>query len=190
MKNRKRLLLSVLVTGTCLVIAPVWAADSPSERVQDNSAPGTAANPGIRSGYGISGSMGNDTTGTYQSNMNGQSDIRSLQQALRDKGFDPGPIDGMMGPQTRQALQSFQRSNNITASGQLDNETSQQLGLQRSGSMGNTTRSGTNGTGSSNLQSGMNPPAGTGSGRNEMTGSGSPSSPSPSAGGASSGGSR
>ena len=27
-------------------------------------------------------------------------DVRSAQQALRDKGFDPGPIDGVMGPRT------------------------------------------------------------------------------------------
>src|SRR5215467_5317735 len=195
MKNKKRLLLSALVTGTCLAIAPVWAADTPTDRVQDNSRPETAANPGTVSGYGTGGSMGNKTTGTSgsmqhsdmmgQSNMSGQSDIRSLQQALRDKGFDPGPIDGRLGPQTRQALQSFQRSKNITASGELDNETSQQLGLQRSG-MGNTMGSGASGMGPSGTQSEINPSTGsTGNGRSGMTGSGSSS---PSSGGVSSGG--
>ena len=196
MKNKKRLLLSALVTGTCLAIAPVWAADTPTDRVQDNSRPGTAANPGTVSGYGTGGSMGNNTTGTSgsmqhsdmmgQSNMSGQSDIRSLQQALRDKGFDPGPIDGRLGPQTRQALQSFQRSKNITASGELDNETSQQLGLQRSGSMRNTTGSGTSGMDSTGTSSELNSPT-TGN-RSGMTGSGSSNSSTPSSSGTSAGG--
>ncbi|HUK40665.1 MAG TPA: peptidoglycan-binding domain-containing protein [Candidatus Acidoferrales bacterium] len=194
MKNKKRLLLSALVTGTCLALAPAWAADSPTDRMPNNS--GAVANPGTRSGYAIDGSMGNNTTSTSgstqssgmmsQSNTSGQGDIRSLQQALRDKGFDPGPIDGMMGPQTRQALQSFQRSKNITATGELDNETSQQLGLQRPGSMSNRS-SGASGMSSSGLPSDLNSPMGTtGGNRGGMTSSGSSSSPS--SGGASSGG--
>jgi len=68
--------------------------------------------------------------------MSGESNIKSLQEALKNQGFNPGPIDGVMGPQTRQALQSFQRSKNITASGELNAETAQQLGVQPSGTMG------------------------------------------------------
>ena len=145
MKSNKFLLPSVLLTATCLSIAPVRAADSPSDRVQENSKPGTAANPGTGPGNRSGSAMGeNSTTGrsanmegmTGRPNMSGQTNVRSLQEALRDKGFDPGPIDGVMGPQTRQALQSFQRSKNITTSGELNAETSQHLGLQPSGAMG------------------------------------------------------
>src|SRR3954454_4022505 len=35
-------------------------------------------------------------------------EIRSLQQALKDRGQDPGTINGVMTPQTQQALRSFQ----------------------------------------------------------------------------------
>lgn len=50
-------------------------------------------------------------------------DVRGAQQALRDKGFDPGPIDGRMGPRTTAAVREFQSKENIIASGQLDAET-------------------------------------------------------------------
>ena len=50
-------------------------------------------------------------------------DVRGAQQALRDKGFDPGPVDGRMGPRTAAAVREFQSKENIIASGQLDAET-------------------------------------------------------------------
>jgi peptidoglycan hydrolase-like protein with peptidoglycan-binding domain len=36
--------------------------------------------------------------------------VRSVQRRLRDAGFDPGPIDGVLGPKTRAALQKYQAS--------------------------------------------------------------------------------
>ena len=50
-------------------------------------------------------------------------DVRGAQQALRDKGFDPGPIDGRMGPRTAAAVREFQSKEGIIATGQLDAET-------------------------------------------------------------------
>src|SRR5260370_39810874 len=34
--------------------------------------------------------------------------IRRAQQALQAKGFDPGPIDGVVGPKTEDAIRNFQ----------------------------------------------------------------------------------
>jgi peptidoglycan hydrolase-like protein with peptidoglycan-binding domain len=36
--------------------------------------------------------------------------VRLLQARLRDAGFDPGPVDGVVGPRTRSALQKYQAS--------------------------------------------------------------------------------
>ena len=36
--------------------------------------------------------------------MAGKDDVRTAQQALQDKGFNPGPIDGIMGPHTKAAI--------------------------------------------------------------------------------------
>jgi peptidoglycan hydrolase-like protein with peptidoglycan-binding domain len=37
-------------------------------------------------------------------------EIQTVQSRLKDAGFDPGPIDGMLGPRTKQALQQFRNS--------------------------------------------------------------------------------
>ena len=54
-------------------------------------------------------------------------DVRNAQQTLRDKGFDPGPIDGVMGPRTSAAVRDFQSKENLTATGQLDADTRARL---------------------------------------------------------------
>ncbi|HXV81122.1 MAG TPA: peptidoglycan-binding domain-containing protein, partial [Candidatus Binatia bacterium] len=36
--------------------------------------------------------------------------IRQGQLRLRNAGFDPGPIDGILGPQTKAAMQRYQKS--------------------------------------------------------------------------------
>jgi membrane-bound lytic murein transglycosylase B len=42
---------------------------------------------------------------------------KTLQQALKDKGFDPGPIDGVIGAGTKRALKSWQQSAGLPADG-------------------------------------------------------------------------
>ncbi len=42
---------------------------------------------------------------------------KALQQALKDKGFDPGPIDGVIGAGTKRALKSWQKSAGLPADG-------------------------------------------------------------------------
>jgi putative peptidoglycan binding protein len=54
-------------------------------------------------------------------------DVRAAQQALRDKGFNPGPIDGIHGPRTTAAVRDFQQKENLTVTGQLDAETNARL---------------------------------------------------------------
>ncbi len=55
--------------------------------------------------------------------------IKTVQQALKGKGYDPGPIDGMMGPHTAGALKSFQKAEGLKDTGRLDPDTRQKLGL-------------------------------------------------------------
>lgn len=42
-------------------------------------------------------------------------DIRTLQQALKGKGFDPGPVDGILGPNTERAISAFKASVGLLA---------------------------------------------------------------------------
>jgi phospholipid transport system substrate-binding protein len=57
---------------------------------------------------------------------------QSLQEALKAKGEDPGPIDGVIGNKTRTALRGFQKANNLKVTGMLDDQTSEKLGLEKS----------------------------------------------------------
>jgi peptidoglycan hydrolase-like protein with peptidoglycan-binding domain len=59
-------------------------------------------------------------------------DTRAAQEALKTQGFDPGPIDGMMGPNTRAAISDYQRKNNLPVTGMLDNETMAKLEIRSS----------------------------------------------------------
>jgi len=61
---------------------------------------------------------------------NGQ-DVRAAQEALKAKGFDPGEIDGRMGPHTQAAIGEFQKSVGIRETGRFDQVTLTQLGVGR-----------------------------------------------------------
>jgi lytic murein transglycosylase len=43
--------------------------------------------------------------------------LKAMQQALNDRGFAAGDVDGQMGPATRQALRAWQRGQNLPADG-------------------------------------------------------------------------
>jgi len=45
--------------------------------------------------------------------------VRQLQQALNAKGYKAGPVDGIYGARTTNAVRSFQRDDKITGDGQL-----------------------------------------------------------------------
>ena len=54
-------------------------------------------------------------------------DVTAAQQALKDKGFDPGPIDGLMGPRTHAAISDFQKKEGLKVTGRLDSDTKMHL---------------------------------------------------------------
>jgi peptidoglycan hydrolase-like protein with peptidoglycan-binding domain len=59
----------------------------------------------------------------------GNHDIKQVQEALKNQGHDPGPVDGVMGAKTQQALRDFQKSKNLTVTGRLDDATANALGV-------------------------------------------------------------
>lgn len=44
---------------------------------------------------------------------------RQIQTALKNAGYDPGPIDGKMGVMTMSAIRNFQKANNLVADGKV-----------------------------------------------------------------------
>lgn len=57
----------------------------------------------------------------------GAAGIRSIQMALRNAGFDPGPVDGQMGPRTQSAVRSFQMAHGLKADGKVGPNTWRKL---------------------------------------------------------------
>jgi peptidoglycan hydrolase-like protein with peptidoglycan-binding domain len=55
--------------------------------------------------------------------------VMAAQQALKDKGHDPGMIDGKMGPHTRAALVGYQKAEGLKVTGRLDDDTRTKLGM-------------------------------------------------------------
>jgi hypothetical protein len=60
--------------------------------------------------------------------------VRTAQQHLRKLGYDPGPVDGLLGPKTREALRQFQQDRGLSANGKLDKETKEILRQQAASS--------------------------------------------------------
>jgi hypothetical protein len=71
-------------------------------------------------------------------------EVRAEQQSLKDKGFDPGPIDGINGPRTQAALREFQAKQNLEEDGKLGPQTRDALGLKPAPAGTNMKEAGTN----------------------------------------------
>jgi peptidoglycan hydrolase-like protein with peptidoglycan-binding domain len=59
----------------------------------------------------------------------GDGRLRAIQQALVDRGYDPGPLDGQMGNKTRDALRQFQADKGLPATGAADAASREALGF-------------------------------------------------------------
>jgi lipid-binding SYLF domain-containing protein/peptidoglycan hydrolase-like protein with peptidoglycan-binding domain len=109
-------------TMTALGVTP-----HPSTKGKDTSKTGT---PGATTPKKEKGA-GKPTSGV----MKGK--VREVQAALEKKGFDPGPVDGIMGPKTMTALRNFQSHNGLEVTGTINTETKKAL----MASAGTTSRS-------------------------------------------------
>ena len=56
--------------------------------------------------------------------------VADVQNALRQAGYDPGPLDNAYGPQTREALLRYQADAGLPETGQIDEATLASLGLE------------------------------------------------------------
>ena len=63
--------------------------------------------------------------------MRSSEQIRSVQRILTEQGYNPGPVDGMMGKRTRISLQQYQRDYNLPVTGRVDESTLTSLGINR-----------------------------------------------------------
>ena len=92
-------------------------------------------------------------------------DIKKVQEALKEKGQDPGPADGVLGAQTQKALRAFQSANGLKSTGRLDAETAKALGVEggSSSSMGSSRSPSSGSSGSSSMEKGSSSKGSSGS---------------------------
>lgn len=136
--------MAVLVAGPALAQSPPPPGSGPSPSNTPGMSPSTtpgkqpSATPekgqGVQkdSSQGVSQGAGTNDTGTMRgkhAHKAGKAQVRQAQEALKAQGHDPGPIDGMMGRQTQDAIRAYQRSQNLTETGRLDAETANKLGV-------------------------------------------------------------
>lgn len=88
-----------------------------------------------------------------QSSNMSRSEVRQVQRALNDAGYDVA-VDGAWGPNTRRALSDYQRTQGLNATGRADRETLAALNVRTSNRM----------SGSSGVRRGESPSAGGGAG--------------------------
>ena len=59
------------------------------------------------------------TTAAYQSPASGsKSTVMEIQRGLQNLGYNPGPIDGINGPKTREAIRLYQKDHGLLVDGQ------------------------------------------------------------------------
>ena len=112
MKTKPLLRAIVLGGGIGLLANPVWAGGG-AHSYDRNQA----------------GRQGMHDSGKQVSNL-GKEQKKDIEQALQDKGFEPGSVDGVIDSQTQSALSQFQRDNNLPTTGTVDEQTAKQLGVE------------------------------------------------------------
>ncbi len=148
-KSKRTLLATIVLSGTVgLTVGPTWSQQpttpgAPGDRpgtvkqkddAQRKQQDKTGAQTGRQKDDAVkqqdrAGTPAGQQMGAQERQKYSRETVKEVQQALKEKGHDPGPIDGLMGPNTRQALRSFQKAENVKATGTLDQETGQKLGV-------------------------------------------------------------
>jgi len=122
-------------SGTYTVPSASSATPQPSPGTPIPPASGKAQ-PGMTQGGSGTETPGKSSAGSATSGKNGSDQakggaeqIKKVQQALQEKGADPGPVDGIMGPKTEAALKSFQKEEKLPETGRMDRQTLAKLGV-------------------------------------------------------------
>jgi peptidoglycan hydrolase-like protein with peptidoglycan-binding domain len=162
----KQLMLATSVVALSLSGTAFAAGTSGSMQPSGSTSGMSSTHEGMSSGMSSSheGMSNSSTAGAGASH----SAVTQAQTALKEKGLYSGPIDGRIGPKTRQAISQFQRQNGLKQTAQLDSRTMSQLqgggGTSDSGSSmpSNSSPSAPSGSSPGSGSGGMPPAGGTG----------------------------
>ena len=116
----KKLKYTLLVTGMAVGLSSAAFAEGTQQS-------------GAQSGSAEVYSTMEPAAGASAAGQLSSNEVRDLQQTLDTRGFSPGPIDGILGPRTKEAIREFQQANNLPATGAPTTETLSQLGVEVQG---------------------------------------------------------
>jgi peptidoglycan hydrolase-like protein with peptidoglycan-binding domain len=127
--------IGIAVALATLLFAPHAFAQAAPDAKSDTKS------DAMKSDTGMKASRGSRKGGMATA---GDEKVKAAQQALKDKGHDPGDVDGRMGAKTKAALRDFQKAQGIQPSGRLDAKTMQSLGMDgaKTSSSGHSATSG------------------------------------------------
>ncbi len=54
-------------------------------------------------------------------------EVKAIQLTLKQQGYSPGPIDGILGSKTTKALREFQKDKKLPVTGKIDEATTKLL---------------------------------------------------------------
>jgi peptidoglycan hydrolase-like protein with peptidoglycan-binding domain len=106
---------------------PAMAQNTPANQPPQAQAPAQSQAQAPAQSQGQNQQASNQSIPSRQLGRRG---VRRVQLALIKNGRLVGRADGVMGPKTRQALQSYQKSKGMQASGKIDQQTLSNLGVQ------------------------------------------------------------
>jgi len=66
----------------------------------------------------------------YTTPMMGGAAVKAIQHALKDHGFNPGPVDGFYGSQTEAAVVAFQLAEGLMVDGEVGPQTAEALSVE------------------------------------------------------------
>jgi peptidoglycan hydrolase-like protein with peptidoglycan-binding domain len=115
-----------LALAAAMIAAPAAAQTAGEGKSKTPSAAPSTGGDTAKPDAMKSDSMKSDT----MKSAGNREQVKSAQEALKQKGFDPGAADGVMGPKTRTALKDFQKKEKLNETGRLDAETMSKLGVQ------------------------------------------------------------
>jgi peptidoglycan hydrolase-like protein with peptidoglycan-binding domain len=128
---RKLILTSVSVLALAIGGASVGFAAGPGNSAVPNAQTNMPAATGNTQYVPNAGANMPSTSGMPQQEQTAvnapRNEIRQAQGQLRDQGLYHGRIDGVLGPETKQALQQFQQKNGLPATATLDQQTMDKL---------------------------------------------------------------
>ena len=124
MKVNKSLLTAAIITGSLGMAPGLIQADGDKWRYDEPRAEGPAYQPRSGDDSSLAPHIGDS-----EQEMMTESDAMRLEEALVQRGYDPGSVDGMIDNDTRAAIQEFQDDHQLAVTGIIDEKTGELLGV-------------------------------------------------------------